>query len=191
MISRVRIPWGAVALGGAAVVAIGAIVTSSRRARAAAPAPQRVALIGDSYAVGLGPELAKLFPIFKYEGHVGTNTAQWASHSSVCGTCGDWLTTFRPDLVFVSLGVNDGAAPNLANYQTIARSLRGIGSNVVWIEPPASVNTPAVRAAIATLGVRTVPATRSPLAADGLHPRSYAPWAREVTATLGAPWATS
>lgn len=176
-------PWKAVAIGGAIAGGLGAIVLATKTV----PKPLgRVALIGDSYAVGLGPELAKLFPDFKFEGHVGTNSAQWAAHGAACGTCGDWLTTFKPDIVLVSLGVNDGATPNRANYQTLVSGLHGLGARVVWIEPPAGVNTPAVRAAIASLGVPTVPATTTPLTGDGLHPTSYTSWARTIAQIVNA-----
>ena len=178
-------PWKALAIGGVILGGIGALVLASRPTKKLL-APGRVALIGDSYAVGLGPELAKLIPTFKYAGVVGTNTSQWANHSTACGSCGDWLTTFKPDVVLVSLGVNDGTKPNPANYQTIVRALHGIGAKVVWIEPPAGVNAPAARAAIAALGVKTVPATTTPLAADGLHPRSYEQWGRDVAATVNS-----
>lgn len=178
-----RIPWKAIAIGSSVVSGIGAIVLTISRSKTAVPPalpPQRVALIGDSYAVGLGPELSKLFPTFKYEGHVGNSSAQWASHSPACGTCGDWLITFKPDVVLVSLGVNDGATPNLRNYNDIVSALHGIGARVVWIEPPAGVNTPVVRGVISSLGVPTVPATMTPLASDGLHPKNYGPWAQEI-----------
>ena len=180
-----RIPWKPIAIGSAALAAIGIAVLASRK-KPALPTAQRVALIGDSYAAGLGPELAKLIPDLHGEGHVGTNTSQWAHHTAACGGCGDWLTTFKPDVVLVSLGVNDGATPNAENYQTIVRGLHGLGARVVWIEPPASVNAPAVRAAIASLGVNTVPATRVPLAGDKLHPAagSYSKWAQEVAAAI-------
>ena len=174
--------WKAIAIGGAVVGAVG-IAVLVKRTPATVTAP-RIALIGDSYAVGLGPELAKLLPDIRGEGHVGTNTSQWANHSVACGHCGDWLTSFKPDVVLVSLGVNDGATPNSANYQTIVRALHGLGARVVWIEPPAGVNAPAVRAAIASLGVQTVPATQSPLASDGLHPKNYGPWAQEIMAAV-------
>ena len=174
--------WKAVAIGGAVAGGIGALVLANRKTPVV-PAG-RVALIGDSYAVGLGPELAKLFPDFRYEGHVGNLTSQWANHSAACGTCGDWLTAFKPDVVLLSLGVNDGATPNRANYQTLVSGIHGLGARVIWIEPPAGVNTPAVRAVIASLGVPTVPATTTPLAGDGLHPISYAPWAREVATAV-------
>lgn len=175
-------PWKAFAAGG---LVLGGLAALLRASSPKSTSPKRVALIGDSYAVGLGPELAKLLPTFKAAGVVGTNTAQWAAHSAACGTCGDWLTAFKPDVVLVSLGVNDAAMPNSANYQTIVRGLHGLGARVVWIEPPAGVNAPAVRSIIESLGVATVPATTTPLASDELHPISYAPWAREIVTTVG------
>ena len=170
-------PWKAIAVGSAVLGAIGVITLVARKKT---PIPKRVALIGDSYAVGLGPELEKLLPDFKFSGAVGTNTAQWASHAAACGTCGDWLTAWKPDTVLVSLGVNDGATPNASNYQTIVRALHGIGARVVWIQPPAGVNAPAARGIIDSLGVVEVPATRTPLSTDGLHPVSYTSWAHEI-----------
>jgi lysophospholipase L1-like esterase len=178
--------WKPVAIGSAILGGIGLIILAGRNSTPSKPTPKRVALIGDSYAAGLGPELAKLFPTFRYSGVVGTNTSQWANHSKACGTCGDWLTAYKPDVVLVSLGTNDGATPNTANYQRIVQGLQKIGARVVWIEPPLGVNAPAVRTAIASLGVPTVPATTVPLAADGLHPRSYSQWAHDVAAAVTA-----
>lgn len=169
-----RIPWKAVAIGGAVLGA--AVLIASRRSKTT---PRRVALIGDSYAVGLGPELAKYFPDFRFEGHVGTTTSNWARHTAACGQCGDWLTTFKPNVVFVSLGVNDGASINPTYYQSIVRGIQSLGTRAVWIQPPAAVQTNA-RDVIATLGVQTVPGTTTPLSADGIHPSSYASWAAEV-----------
>jgi len=176
-------PWKPLAIGGVIAAGIGAVALASRRKPT--PTPKRVALIGDSYAVGLGPELQKLLPTFRYAGVKGTNTSQWANRSKACGACGDWLTAFRPDVVLVSLGVNDGAAPNLASYQAIVRSLHGIGAKVVWIEPPAAVKT-AARAVIASLGVQTVPAPTLPMA-NSLHPTTpdgYRMWARQIATSL-------
>ena len=177
-----RIPWKTLAIGGAVAGGLGVLAIATRKP---VPTPaRRVALIGDSYAVGLGPELAKLLPNVKYAGVVGTNTSQWAAHSTACGSCGDWLTTFKPDVVLVSLGVNDGTVPNAANYQTIVRGLHGLGARVVWIEPPASVRTPS-RNVISSLGVATVLAPTLPMA-NSLHPTpaGYAQWAQEISTTV-------
>jgi len=178
-----RFPWKPAAAVAAALGVIGVVVGATRRSQTN-PA-RRVALIGDSYAVGLGPELAKIFPDFKFEGHSGTNTSQWANHAAACVQCGDWLTKFKPEVVLVSLGVNDGDTPNKANYQTIVRGLQGIGARVVWIEPPAAVASLS-RPIIASLGVQTIPATTTPLAADGLHPTSsgYRTWAQEIASEV-------
>lgn len=174
-----RFPWRGALTATAITFGIVGLLSRRRDQRIASQIPDgRVALIGDSYAVGLGPELEKLIPEFRYEGHVGTNTWQWA-HGVDCGQCGAWLAAFRPQVVLVSLGVNDGTAPNLANYQAIVQRIHGLGARVVWIEPPARVPTPS-RSVIASLGVRTVPPTTTPLAADRLHPASYGPWAQEV-----------
>lgn len=177
-----NVPWKAIAVGGVALGAVGVAVLISRSQPTSVP-PRRVALIGDSYAVGLGPELKSLIADFKYEGHVGTNTWQWAHHAVQCSGCGDWLTAFKPDVVLVSLGVNDGSAPNVSNYQTIVQALHGIGARVVWIMPPAAVNT-ACRSVIDSLGVQTVPAPQLQLV-DGLHPSSYAEWAQEIARSIG------
>lgn len=177
-------PWKALAAGGVILGGLGALVLASRRS--GPTTPQCVALIGDSYAVGLGPELEKLMPGLRGEAHQSTRTDQWANHTAACGKCGDWLTEFKPDIVLVALGVNDGPTPNPANYQTIVRALHGIGARVVWIEPPAGVNAPVVRSVIASLGVSTVPATTIPLAGDKIHPSGtgYAQWAREIAAAV-------
>lgn len=181
-------PWKAVAIGGAVLgiggIAVVQLVKKFGPGSTTKPIG-RVALIGDSYAVGLGPELSRIFPEFRSEGHVGTTTSQWAERTrSACDQCGDWLTTFKPDVVLVSLGVNDGASPSRYDYVRIVDALSKIGAHVKWIEPPAAVNTPS-RAIIRSLAVPTIPGTKTPLAADGLHPKSYTTWAREIASALG------
>lgn len=174
--------WEALAVLGAIFGTLGVVTLAGRSSRAAAPAVKRIALIGDSYAVGLGPELAKLIHGLKFEGVVGLGTADFANGRPPC-PCAEWLASFRPTLVLVSLGVNDGTAPNLADYQAIVRKLHGLGARVVWIDPPAGVaNRQAVRRAIAALGVPTVPATQTALRGDGVHPAGagYQTWAREI-----------
>ncbi len=176
-----QFPWKAVAVGGAVVGTAGVIALVV--GRRSVPVG-RVALIGDSYAVGLGPELAKLLPGFRYEGHVGMSTLGWLS----CNACGNWLPTFAPDVVLVSLGVNDGTAPISSNYQSVVQRLHGIGARVVWIEPPAAVNAPSARAVIESLGVQIVPAQVLPMASDQLHPTGagYQIWAQEIAQVVRA-----
>ena len=99
-------------------------------------------------------------------------------------TAAIWLTAYRPDITLVALGVNDGNAPNSANYHTIVSALHGIGSKVVWIEPPAGVRAPVFRAVIGSLGVQVVPGANVPLAADGLHPAGYRPWAEKIARAI-------
>jgi hypothetical protein len=186
-VARKQFPWmTAVAVAGLTIGVAGVAASAAGRSAAAKLQVQkrRVALIGDSYAVGLGPELAKLLPNFRHEGHVGTNSSQWADHAAGCVDCGDWLTTYQPEITLVALGVNDGNAPNSANYHTIISALHGIGSKVMWIEPPAGVRAPVLRAVIESLGVPTVPGANVPLAADGLHPASYAPWAKQIARAI-------
>jgi lysophospholipase L1-like esterase len=176
----------AIAAGGFTLGVAGVVASVAGRAEAAKIQTQkrRVALIGDSYAVGLGPELAKLLPGLRSEGHVGTSSAEWANHGTRCVNCGDWLTAYQPEITLVALGVNDGNAPNSANYHTIISALHGIGSKVVWIEPPAGVRAPVLRAVIGSLGVQVVPGANVPLAADGIHPSSYKPWARDIARAI-------
>ncbi len=189
-----RAAWIAVAVGGAALgfYGIGVAVSRSKRRSAEEQVNQRISLIGDSYAVGLGPELAKIFPNLKYEGHVGSPTTAWAHHSASCGECGDWLPAFKPDVVLVSLGTND-AAPKAADYQTLVRGLHGLGARVVWIEPPAGVDTAGihvVRPIITSLGVQTVPPYSAPLGPDRLHPDAvgYKLWAHSIASAVAPLW---
>jgi lysophospholipase L1-like esterase len=185
-VARNSFPWTAIAAGGLVLGVAGVVANVAGRAEATKLQAQKrkVALIGDSYAVGLGPELAKLVPQLRFEGHVGTNSSQWADHSAGCGNCGDWLNAYQPEVTLVALGVNDGNAPNSANFHTIISALHGIGSKVVWIEPPAGVRAPVLRAVIGSLGVQVVPGANVPLAADGIHPSSYKPWARDIARAI-------
>jgi hypothetical protein len=180
--------WRPALLAGAGVLGLAGVVAAFAAYRRSTPkGPPRIALIGDSYAVGLGPQLTKLLPNFQYEGHVGTSTQQWATGAPGCGQCGRWIPAYQPDVTVVVLGVNDGGVAKLANYQAIANALRANGSQVLWVEPPAGVTTPTVgqtRAVIAALGVPTVPATGTPIAADGVHPQQYAGWASEVARSV-------
>jgi len=183
-------PWSAVAALGAVFGVLGVVTLAGRSSRAA-PRPRRVALIGDSYAVGLGPELAKLLPDFKYEGHVGVSAAQWLAQGAddPSAAYANWLPGYRPTLALVSLGANGGPNQNSADFHAIVRAIHGIGATVVWIEPPAGVaGLDAVRAILApaSLGVGVIAGTRTPIGPDNLHPISYGPWAAEIAKAVHA-----
>jgi hypothetical protein len=152
--------------------------------------PMRLAMIGDSLAVGLGPQIQKLadkagIP-FKYEGHVGTTPKQWATHAPDCGQCGDWLASFEPTHVLVVLGTNDigYSKPPPSYYATIRDRIVALGATVVWVDPPSMPNDrlAAVRATIAALGVPVIPPAQIAISSDNIHPTSsgYVDWAGQI-----------
>jgi lysophospholipase L1-like esterase len=153
--------------------------------------PTRIALIGDSLGVGLGPMLKKLWAPtpFRYEAYVGTTPAQWATHASACGQCGSWLASWQPSLTLIVLGTNDmGGTPNPAYYQSIVASVKATGSDAAWVEPP---NMPksaltAVRQTIESLDCIVVPAATIPIGSDEVHPTyaGYQQWAQFIVSAL-------
>lgn len=186
--------------GELAILAAGAaalFIASRSRARAAdrrtPAAASRIALIGDSLAVGLGPLLGKLAQadgvVFQHEGHVGTRARQWATHAAACGHCGDWLDSMRPTLALVSLGTNDVASSMTAEapfYAQIRDRIRALGASVLWLAPPRieRAGLVAVRKVIDGLGVTTfhTELLTIPLGPDGIHPTAagYSAWADAI-----------
>jgi len=166
--------------GGAVPRAVVGLPVSSR---------SRVALIGDSLAVGLGPQLAALAKVaqvpFQFEAHGGTTPLQWALHGSACGQCGSWLSSFAPTHVLVVLGTNDmnDAKPNASYYAKFRDSLQALGAHVVWVQPPNMPRSPltAVRLVIDQLGVDVFQTENSSvqISSDGVHPTQtgYGTWA--------------
>jgi lysophospholipase L1-like esterase len=148
-----------------------------------------VALVGDSYAVGLAPELreraaASSVP-FASHAVGGTSVCQWETDS--------WLgpaLAAGPATVLCSLGGNDFGRTDPERVRgailTFARKVRAAGARLVWIEPPLSAleDPNGIRAAwwnvVGSDGFR--PSSPPPLAADGIHstPEGYRAWAREL-----------
>lgn len=98
-----------------------------------------VMLVGDSLAVGMGGEFNRIAHRLGYTSVVhaktGSTTQQWLK----------WidrdLVKNRPDVVFVSLGTNDAAAPNALTlwpdmYERLAAKVTDTGATLVWIGPP-------------------------------------------------------
>jgi hypothetical protein len=165
-----------------AVASVAAIVYASERIAAVKKKLARVALLGDSLAVGLGPEIAKLAKAdgvdFRYFGRSGTTSKQWVDNRWA-----DPAVAFAPDVFLVSLGANDfgySPAPPRAAYEQLRDQLRATGARVVWIEPLGTkMNGP--KSVIESLGVDVVPPDKSvPLASDGVHAQRYDSWARTV-----------
>ncbi len=168
----------ALGLTGLAALVVGALRGTASRTR-------RIALIGDSLALGLGPLLAAKAKAagvpFQFEGHVGTTPLQWAT-SNGCGQCGSWLQSFQPSTTLVVLGTNDlgMVTPVVSYYTTIRDRVLATGSQVIWVEPPIMPKHPltAVRQTIESLGVPVIPGVAVPIGPDGIHPTppGYMQW---------------
>jgi hypothetical protein len=178
----VRVPTYAWIAGGAVLVSGVALIVEALTSK-----PRRVALIGDSLAVGLGPELAQLAAKsgvpFKSEGRVGSTVAQWLATPS----WGSWVPGYAPSTTLICLGTNDylNPAPSLAQYCQLAAKFPGAW----WIQPPDEPKAPMpkVHAVISQIGIPVIPeATGLSYGADGIHPTSYTSWASFIWKILGA-----
>jgi hypothetical protein len=173
------------ALIGGGALASAAIIWLAFRSRGI----RRIALVGDSLAVGLAPQLKPLFAsrgiAFQSEAHSGTTPLQW-SNGNCGGQCGSWLSSSQPDVTLVVLGTNDigySPSPPVAPYQALVKKW----PNVVWVQPPMmpSDRLAGVRQVINDLGVPVIPAQQGlSFAQDNIHPTNYAPWAASIAAAL-------
>lgn len=153
--------------------------------------PSRLLLIGDSLAVGLRAPLAALASSagVPFEGHgtVNTRIDQWADNAKLA----DYLATFKPTHVLVSLGTNDEkvgtgwAAKEAPKLHALLDEIRHAGAEVLWIGPP---SLPFSRVGVSDMVRSLVPKyfpseelqiERSP---DRLHPTAagYAAWAAQI-----------
>lgn len=178
----VAVSLGIGLLGVAGVVAV---LHTSERIASADGKVARVALLGDSLAVGLGPEMAKLAKAsgtdFRYYGKSGTTVKQWLDNHWL-----DPVIAFAPDIYIVSLGANDlgySPAPPRSPYEQLRDQLLATGARVLWVEP-LGTKMSGPNSVVDSLGVETVPPDASvPLASDGVHgsgPAAYAQWAKMV-----------
>ena len=179
-------PTKAAAVIGGALAGFALLAALIKRSAApAVPAQRRVVLVGDSLAVGLGPQLAKLArqsgADFRFEGHVGSTVAQWLATPA----WGAWVAGFGPTATLIQLGTNDyrNPSPNVEQYRQFAAKF----PSAVWIMPPdePAAPMPKVRAAIEQVGVPVIPAaTGLQYGADGIHPTpaGFAAWAASVWA---------
>lgn len=184
----------AIGLGVIGLLALASKASSLKGGLSGAPAqarPARLLLIGDSLAVGLRAPLAALAASsgVPFEGHgiVGTRIDQWAGNAKL----DQYLATFKPTHVLVSLGTNDEnvgtgwAAKEAPKLHALLDKIRAAGAEVLWIGPP-SLPFPRVGVSDMVKGLveRYYPSEllqieRSP---DKLHPTlaGYAAWAAQI-----------
>lgn len=153
--------------------------------------PARLLLVGDSLAVGLRAPLAALAASagVPFEGHgvVSTRIDQWATDAKL----DQYLATFKPTHVLVSLGTNDEkvgtgwAAKEAPKLHALLDKIAKSGAEVLWIGPP---TLPFTRVGVSDMVRGLVPKyfpsellqiERSP---DQLHPTAagYSSWAAQI-----------
>lgn len=151
------------------------------------PRGLRVALLGDSFAEGLAPELGRLANLCGAQ--LSASTAS-GSGGGYWGAERVKRATRGASVVLISLGLNDfegdpGSAD--AGARRIAAQLERAGKRALWISPPA-VPVPD-RAGARAAWSRAVPEHVKwekiidlPRGADGIHPTpaSYRKWAKAI-----------
>jgi len=156
----------------------------------------RVLLLGDSLAQGLSRPMSQLAEAdgiwFVGDGRVSTRLDQWLDG----GWAQEAISQYRPTLVIVSLGTNDGAAPSLmpafagraASFVAMAQAM---GAKVLWVVPPtmpARIDVATVRASVEQSGAAIfdsseIDVERGP---DQIHPTiaGNSAWASAIWRTI-------
>lgn len=143
----------------------------------------RVLLIGDSLAQGLGTPMKQLLGNdFRADGRVGTRIVDWAPYQ---------VPAPGPNLVLISLGTNDMRMMDPTTEQSALAALlaKFRGTRVAWIAPP-TMPFPdrGVRAMLARAGVPIFPSDSLviPRGPDQIHPTviGYAGWAGNLVTWL-------
>lgn len=151
-----------------------------------ASAPERALLLGDSLAVGLTAPLGARAKQAGFEFQAlakeGTTIKQWAASPAV----GKEIASFKPTVVFVSLGTNDDVQGNVVTADTsLQKLLVTLGQvDLVWIGSlkPGPVSLMVQQ----RLGDAYFHSERLalPKTPDGLHttPAGYSQWAAAIWA---------
>ncbi len=169
---------------------------------------ERIAIIGDSLAVGLSPKLSKIakeqnIPFFS-GGAGGSSIHQWSIGTSIKS----WnlkeivnsLNAFKPTIVLISLGTNDANGIDSFGSQVektiktdIETLLKKVNASVIWIAPPnikVFNSMPKIRQYIYDAGVPVFESDKFDikLGSDGIHPTSegYLTWANVIWKTLAS-----
>lgn len=178
---------------GLAVAAGVGLTTLIRRGPKITAGQTRLLLIGDSLAVGLGPQLQAIAKDqkvpFDAVAEVGTRIDQWATRADL----DQHLAAFKPTLVLVSLGTNDAymqgdwvVGRQQAALQALLAKIKASGAEAVWIGPPtlplktSNGIVPMLKATIPSSHYfPSDTALQLPRGPDGIHPTvaGYAGWA--------------
>lgn len=143
---------------------------------------ERVLLVGDEHALGLGPQLRALGRDRRVEvdwlGAAGSTVEQWAGSKKL----GERLSGYRPDLVLVSLGTADRAECPGRLERSVSALVSRLPDRHGWIGPPARTPVGArIRSRVGApryLGSDALQVPRGP--AGGPTARAYAGWAGNV-----------
>jgi hypothetical protein len=151
---------------------------------------KRVLLIGDSYAAGLGSQMAHLAAAcaapYHYKGDVGSSVLKWQNESVLRPE----IEKFDPNVVLISLGGNDmqrSPAQLKKAIDSLVAKIRGVGARALWIAP---LTVPVKD----TSGVREIwkkavgddwydsEKLEIPRGSDGIHlaPSGYRYWAEQI-----------
>lgn len=174
-------------VGAIALVAVPAVAGQRVRVKAS----DRVLLLGDSLAQGLGGPMGALARdagiAFDADGRVSTRIDQWLDN----GWAEERIAALRPTIVLVSLGTNlsPSFATRAAAFVTMAQRY---GTTVLWIEPPTMpFDTSAVLTGIRESGAASFRSqdVTIPRGPDNIHPTmaGYAAWAAMIWQSLDPP----
>lgn len=149
--------------------------------------PMRLALAGDSLAVGL----AKAMPDVKSSAKGGTSAVQWTR-----GQYAAQLTQLlknEPTVVLFSLGTNDLASRSFNQevlndaFNTLADKCRAAGAQAIFLEPPREKDRPAIAEAASSADCIVIPGIKVKMnPGDDIHPSGagYREWADHIRVFL-------
>lgn len=135
----------------------------------------KILLIGDSYAYAMSGELKKCVHYldeFVSVARGGSSCKEWLKNLWLVAA----LRRHKPDLVLISLGINDYDRKNLFwNMKKLIELCHGYGARVIWLLPPRTtrINSGFVAEAVVIAGpdgAHNSAGLDLPLEKDGAHP---------------------
>lgn len=159
-------------------------------------APSRVALVGDSLAVGLATPLRReLEPrgaALRVQAATGAHAGMFTAGAGA-QALGKLLAEWRPELVLVSLGTNDTvpgatlAAKLPERFALLRQRASSAGARLVFLEPPPLPwSREPIHQAAAHAGAPLLLSPAVEQASDRIHPTpaGYAAWSKHIAKEL-------